>query len=64
MRVFVYGHRFASSDCWKTEVMNWLAFYNASRCHAKLAHVSQMKFGKNQFAEEAKRFTQTHLLLS
>jgi hypothetical protein len=64
MRVCVYGHRFASKDCCKAEVMNWLAFYKATRCHAKLDHVSRMTFGENWFAQQARRYAQKHLLLS
>jgi hypothetical protein len=44
--------------------MNWLAFYKATRCHAKLAHVSRMTFGKNWFAQQARRYAQEHLVLS
>ena len=54
-RACVYGQRFASRERAKEAVMNWLAFYNATRLHSRLGYVSPMQFEKNWLAEQVRR---------
>jgi len=54
-RASVYGQRFTTRDEARAAVMNWLAFYNASRLHSTLGYVSPMQFEKNWQAEQVKK---------
>jgi transposase InsO family protein len=54
-RACVYGQRFTTREEAKAAVMNWLAFYNATRLHSRLDYVSPMQFEKNWLAEQARR---------
>ncbi len=54
-RACIYGQRFATREEAQAAVMNWLAFYNATRFHSRLGYVSPMQFEKNWLAEQAGR---------
>ena len=54
-RACVYGQRFATREEAQAAVMNWLAFYNATRLHSRLGYVSPMQFEKNWLAEQVRR---------
>ncbi len=54
-RACVYGQRFATREEVQAAVMNWLAFYNATRLHSRLDYVIPMQFEKNWLAEQARR---------
>ena len=51
----VYGQRFRTREEAQAAVMNWLAFYNATRLHSRLDYVSPMQFEKNWLAEQVRR---------
>jgi putative transposase len=46
--------RFATREQAKAEVMDWLAFYNATRLHSTLNYVSPMQFERNWLAAQVK----------
>jgi len=39
--------QFATRQAAQSEVMDWLAFYNARRLHSTLGYVSPMRYEKN-----------------
>jgi putative transposase len=47
--------RFATKQLAKAEVMDWLAFYNATRLHSTLNYVSPMQFERNWLAAQKKQ---------
>jgi putative transposase len=55
MLACIYGQRFATREEAQAAVMNWLAFFNATRFHSWLGYVSPMQFEKNWLAEQAGR---------
>jgi putative transposase len=46
-RACIYGQRFRTREEAKAAVMNWLAFYNATRLPSRLDYLSPMQFEKN-----------------
>ena len=54
-RARVHGKRFASRQQAQSEVMDWLAFYNATRLHSTLNYQSPMQYEKNWLAAQAKK---------
>jgi putative transposase len=47
--------RFATRALAKAEVMDWLAFYNATRLHSTLDYVSPMQFEQNWLAAQTQK---------
>jgi transposase InsO family protein len=54
-RARTHGNRFATRQEAQSEVMDWLAFYNATRLHSTLGYVSPMKFERNWLAAQARK---------
>ena len=46
-RARTHGYRFATRQAAQSEVMDWLAFYNAARLHSTLGYVSTTRYEKN-----------------
>ena len=55
-RACVYGQHFTTREEAKAAVMNWLAFYDATRLHSRLGCVSPMQYEKNWLAEQTRLF--------
>ena len=54
-RARTHGNRFATRQAAQSEVMDWLAFYNATRLHSTLGYVSPMKFERNWLAAQTRK---------
>lgn len=54
-RARMHGRRFATRRAAQFEVMDWLAFYNATRLHSTLGYVSPMKYERNWLAAQARK---------
>lgn len=54
-RARTHGNRFATRQAAQSEVMDWLAFYNATRLHSTLGYVSPMRYEKNWLAAQARK---------
>jgi transposase InsO family protein len=54
-RARVQGRTFKTRDEAKAEVMDWLAFYNASRLHSTLGYRSPMNFEKSWWAAQQRK---------
>lgn len=53
-RARLHGRRFDTREAARCEVMDWLAFYNATRLHSTLGYVSPMQHERNWFAAQQK----------
>lgn len=51
----LHGQRFATRRQAKDQVIDWVLWYNQSRLHSTLAHVSPMRFEKNWHAAQARQ---------
>lgn len=54
-RARVQGRTFKTREQAKAEVMDWLAFYNATRLHSTLGYVSPMNFEKSWWAAQQRK---------
>ena len=54
-RARIHGKRFATRQAAQSEVMDWLAFYSATRLHSTLGYVSLMNYEKNWLAAQASK---------
>ena len=54
-RARIHGKRFATRQAAQSEVMDWLAFYNATRLHSTLGYVSPMNYEKNWLAAQVSK---------
>ncbi len=54
-RARLHGRRFATRQAAQSEVMDWLAFYNATRLHSTLGYVSPMQHERNWLAAQEKK---------
>lgn len=54
-RARLHGRRFETRQAAQWEVMDWLAFYNATRLHSTLGYVSPMQHERNWLAAQAKK---------
>jgi transposase InsO family protein len=54
-RARTHGKRFAARQAAQSEVLDWMAFYNAARLHSTLGYVSPMKYEKNWLAAQARK---------
>lgn len=54
-RARVHGRRFETRHAAQSEVMDWLAFYNATRLHSTLGYVSPMKYERNWLADQDRK---------
>ena len=54
-RARLHGRRFETRQAAQSEVMDWLAFYNATRLHSTLGYVSPMQHEKNWLAAQDKK---------
>jgi transposase InsO family protein len=54
-RARMHGRRFETRQQAQSEVMDWIAFYNATRLHSTLGYVSPMKYEKNWLAAQVKK---------
>ena len=54
-RARTHGRRFATRQEAQSEVMDWLAFYNASRLHSTLGYASPMRYEKDWLAAQDKK---------
>jgi len=54
-RARTHGRRFATRQEAQSEVMDWLAFYNATRLHSTLGYVSPMNYEKNWLAAQVRK---------
>jgi putative transposase len=54
-RARLHGRRFATRKAAQAEVMDWLAFYNATRLHSTLGYVSPMQHEKIWLAAQDKK---------
>ena len=50
-----HSRQFATRQAAQSEVMDWLAFHNATRLHSTLGYVSPMKFEKNWLAAQERQ---------
>jgi len=53
-RARTHGRRFETRQQAQSEVMDWIAFYNATRLHSTLGYVSPMKYEKNWLAAQVR----------
>lgn len=51
-RARLHGKQFATRQAAQSEVMDWLAFYNATRLHSTLGYVSPMQHERNWLAAQ------------
>lgn len=54
-RARLHGRRFETREAAQSEVMDWLAFYNATRLHSTLGYVSPMQHERNWLAAQEKK---------
>lgn len=54
-RARLHGRRFETRQAAQWEVMDWLAFYNATRLHSTLGYVSPMQHERNWLAAQQKK---------
>jgi len=54
-RARLHGRRFETMPAAQWEVMDWLAFYNATRLHSTLGYVSPMQHERNRLAAQEKK---------
>lgn len=54
-RARLHGRRFETRQAAQWEVMDWLAFYNATRLHSTLGYVSPMQHERNWLAAQIKK---------
>jgi transposase InsO family protein len=54
-RARLHGRHFATRQAAQSEVMDWLAFYNATRLHSTLGYVSPMQHERNWLAAQDKK---------
>ena len=54
-RARLHGRRFETRQAAQWEVMDWLAFYNATRLHSTLGYVSPMQHERNWLAAQNKK---------
>ncbi len=54
-RARLHGKRFETRQAAQSEVMDWLAFYNATRLHSTLGYVSPMQHERNWLAAQEKK---------
>lgn len=54
-RARLHGRRFETRQAAQSEVMDWLAFYNATRLHSTLGYVSPMQHERNWLAAQDKK---------
>ena len=51
-RARLHGRRFETRQAAQWEVMDWLAFYNATRLHSTLGYVSPLQHERNWLAAQ------------
>ena len=54
-RARTHGYRFETRQAAQTEVMDWLAFYNATHLHSTLDYVGPMRYEENWLAAQARK---------
>jgi len=55
MKARTHGRRFETRQQAQSEMLDWIAFYNATRLHSTLVSLSPLEYEKNWLAAQLKK---------